>query len=176
MSAIDEDYLRLRRSVEAKLEAQSAQAPQALSREYQSFKKQYLPRHLTLYERACKFAESLGIKPPPEQETLYLRAIETCHLGVTPKGAYGLALLVTLTLLVIGVLVSLVIPKLLSGHMSVYFFLVFTVLALGLYVPVQRLPFTFAEQWRQRASNQMVLCLFYVVTYMRHTSTGDVRN
>jgi hypothetical protein len=32
------------------------------------------------------------------------------------------------------------------------------------------MPFTLAENWRAKASNQMVLSLFYITTYMRHTS------
>ena len=31
-----------------------------------------------------------------------------------------------------------------------------------------------ASQFRMRASNQMVQCIFYVVTYMRHTSNLEL--
>ena len=37
-------------------------------------------------------------------------------------------------------------------------------------IPLQKLPYYLANSWRMKASNQMVLCVFYVVTYMRHTS------
>ncbi len=168
MSVIDEDYQRLRKTVDAKLHQN--QEPQTLTSEYQAFKKQYLPRHLSIYETLCKSAESLNVKPPPEQEAAYAKAIETVHLSVTPKGAYGLALLVSTVLLLLGIIFSLVLPFLLNGEVSIFFFLVFVGAAGGLYIPIQKLPFVFADSWRQKASNQMVLCLFYVVTYMRHTS------
>ena len=41
-------------------------------------------------------------------------------------------------------------------------------------VPLQRLPFYLANNWRMQASNQMVLCTFYIVTYMRHTSNIEL--
>ena len=36
------------------------------------------------------------------------------------------------------------------------------------------MPFYFANNWRMKASNQMVLCIFYIVTYMRHTSNLEL--
>jgi hypothetical protein len=36
--------------------------------------------------------------------------------------------------------------------------------------PLQQMPKYIANSWRMQASNQMVLCIFYIVTYMRHTS------
>ena len=35
---------------------------------------------------------------------------------------------------------------------------------------LRNLPSYIANNWRLKASNQMVLCVFYIVTYMRHTS------
>ncbi len=169
MSAIDEDYVKLRRTIDAQLQAKDKTAPATLSREYQSFKLQYLPPHLSFYESLCKFAETLNVAPPAPRAAEYEHAIETCHLNVTPKGAYSFALLATIGLLFIGIIVS-VLPMLFEGSFSTFFFLVFAIVAISIYSPLQKLPFTFASQWRQEASNQMVLCLFYVVTYMRHTS------
>jgi len=39
--------------------------------------------------------------------------------------------------------------------------------------PLGSLPEYIANSWRLKASNQMVLCIFYVVTYMRHTSNME---
>jgi len=41
---------------------------------------------------------------------------------------------------------------------------------MGLIPVLLKLPDFLANKWRMKASNQMVLCIFYVVTYMRHTS------
>jgi len=54
---------------------------------------------------------------------------------------------------------------------SSIFFLIFSlVVGLIIYVPLGRLPHFLASDWRMKASNQMVLAIFYIVTYMRHTS------
>ena len=47
------------------------------------------------------------------------------------------------------------------------FFLITGVL---LMMPLRQVPEYIANSWRMKASNQMVLCVFYIVTYMRHTS------
>ena len=44
----------------------------------------------------------------------------------------------------------------------------------GSLIPLQRLPYYLANSWRMKASNQMVLCTFYLVTYMRHTSNLEL--
>ncbi len=40
--------------------------------------------------------------------------------------------------------------------------------------PLVKLPDFIANNWRMKASNQMVLCIFYIVTYMRHTSNLEL--
>jgi len=53
---------------------------------------------------------------------------------------------------------------------SIYFVVFFMILAAALIKPFGKLAEFMANNWRLKASNQMVLCTFYVVTYMRHTS------
>jgi hypothetical protein len=53
---------------------------------------------------------------------------------------------------------------------SMFFTAFFMILGLVLVVVLGRMPDFLANNWRMKASNQMVLCIFYVVTYMRHTS------
>ena len=53
---------------------------------------------------------------------------------------------------------------------ALFFMLFFIVTGLTIIFPLQSLPSMLANNWRLKASNQMVLCIFYVVTYMRHTS------
>lgn len=163
-----DEYEQLRKKITAELQGVKTTQPQ--SHEYQAFKKQYLPKHFTLYENACKFAENMNIAPSPADAKKYADAIETCHLNVTPNGVYSLALLVPALFILTGIFVSIVIPFMLGGVTSMFFFLLFIVIAAAVFFPLKNLPFSFAETWRMQASNQMVLCLFYITTYMRHTS------
>ncbi|MGV8169314.1 MAG: hypothetical protein ACP5N3_04630, partial [Candidatus Nanoarchaeia archaeon] len=65
-----------------------------------------------------------------------------------------------------------VIPYVLTNGASAsnFFFIFFGfLLAVILFIPLTKLPFIIANSWRMKASNQMVLSVFYIVTYMRHT-------
>lgn len=141
------------------------------TREYTQFKSEYLPKHMNLYEKMCKIAEGiLSVKPDPKKEEEYLEAIDICHLDVTPVGVVSFAILGPLALMLFGLLVSLVIPILLGGEAQLFFTAFFVMIALILMIPLNKLPQYLANNWRLKASNEMVLCIFYVVTYMRHTS------
>ena len=51
-----------------------------------------------------------------------------------------------------------------------FFFIIFgIILAATMFIPFTKLPMIISNIWRMKASNQMVLSVFYVVTYMRHT-------
>ena len=63
-----------------------------------------------------------------------------------------------------------VLPVLMGGSGNLFLVVFTLVLAAIMMIPLQNIPFTFANTWRMKASNQMVLSVFYMVTYMRHTS------
>lgn len=138
------------------------------TREYMEFKEEYLPKHMSWYEKVCNQAEQLlKIAPDPKRAKMYQESIKISHINITPTGAYSLAIIAPLVFGLFGVLISFAV-----GSM---FFVVFTLLiALILYFPLSKAPMTFANQWRLKASNQMVLCIFYVVTYMRHSSNLEL--
>ena len=135
------------------------------STEYQQFKAEYTPRHLNLYERLCAISEKvLRVTPDKRKIPDYLEAIETSHIDITPGGAVSFSILFPLLFTLVGCAFSYLV-------LDSTFFIVFTVLvAAAVILPLQRLPLIIANNLRLKASNQMVLCIFYVVTYMRHTS------
>jgi len=136
--------------------------------EYLEFKNQYMPRHMNWYEKACQFSEKVfKISPDPKKLDEYKEAIEVCHLNITPEGAVSFAIVGPLILaLILGV------GSLALG--SLFFTMFFLVAAAALIGPLQKYPLYLASSWRMKASNQMVLCVFYVVTYMRHTSNLEL--
>jgi len=144
------------------------------SRQYQEFKKQWMPRNLTIYEKACAFSEKvLRIEPDQKESAKIQEAIDICHLNVTPAGVKSFSFVGPLVLILSVALLSFM-PMLFSASpdpSSAMFFVIFSVVVgLILYVPLGNLPEFFASNWRMKASNQMVLAVFYIVTYMRHTS------
>ena len=134
------------------------------TREYKTFKSEAMPRHLTIYEKACNFCgKLLKIKVKQEKAAQLQESIDICHLNITPSGTIALSYLLPSAILLFGVVFSLLVG-------SLFFVMLFVLFALVLIVILGKLPSFLANNWRMKASNQMVLCIFYVVTYMRHTS------
>jgi len=135
------------------------------SREYNQFKREYMPPHLSYYERLCNLSEKIfKISPDKKKGPLIKESIDICHLNITPAGVISFSFLMPLFVMFFGSLVSYVLFE------SFFFIFIFFGVGMALIVPLQRLPDFLANNWRLKASNQMVLCIFYVVTYMRHSS------
>ncbi|MBS3163297.1 hypothetical protein J4427_01270 [Candidatus Woesearchaeota archaeon] len=96
------------------------------------------------------------------------KAIETAHLQMTPTGATSLATLASV-FVILSALVILAVTYIFS-EVSVFFPLILVILAAVILKPLSNLPIYLSNLWRLRASNQMVLCMLYIVMYMRHTS------
>ncbi|MDP7322854.1 MAG: hypothetical protein QF655_03680 [Candidatus Woesearchaeota archaeon] len=153
-----------KRGIEKELGARTYQ-PNAVSREYMQFKKEAMPRHLTLYEKLCNLSEKiLKIKPNKKKEEAIKGDISIAHLNITPSGVVSLSLLAPILIMLFGSLFSYFIFQ------SLFFVFFFVIIGLSLMAALRNLPSYIANNWRLKASNQMVLCVFYIVTYMRHTS------
>ena len=134
------------------------------SKEYQDFRKDALPAHHTFYEDLCNACEKIvKINPDPKKVDALKENIRISHLDVTPEGIMSVSVLLPFAILLFGILVGFLLLN--SG-----FLMIASVIAAGiLMILLNQLPEFFANNWRLKASNQMVLCIFYVATYMRHT-------
>jgi len=142
---------------------------QLFSREYQVFRQEILPPHMTLYEKACNFSEKLlKLKVKPEKAEKMKNSLEACHLQATPAGVMVLSILFPVIFILFGVMFSLIFLD------SLFFTLFFLIVGVAAMAILQQFPSFMANIWRMKASNQMVLCIFYVVTYMRHTSNLEL--
>lgn len=138
---------------------------QLVSKEYKEFREQYLPRHLTLYEKLCNLSEKiLKIKPDKKREPELLESISISHLNITPSGSESFSILGPLAFSLITSLISFAIFG------SFFFVLFFIIFGVAIMIPLRSYPNFVANQWRLKTSNQMVQSIFYVVTFMRHTS------
>lgn len=161
---------RLGKKPAAKPEQAKPRQPQPiLSSNYLDFKRENLPRHLSLYESLCNRAERLvKLKPDAKKAEELQQYISLCHLESTPTGAMSLAVLAGLLMGVIGGAV---------GFLFVNSLLI-TAYALGMglffFAALMKAPEFLANNFRLAASNQMVQCIFYVATFMRHTSNLEL--
>lgn len=148
---------------------ESSQIRQVSSKEYGEFKEEYMPRHMGMYEKACNFSENvLKVQPDKGKIPEYEEAIRICHLNVTPAGVASFALLGPMVVVLVGSLLGFILFN------SMFFVMFFMICGAIMIVPMQRAPMFLANTWRMKASNQMVLCAFYMVTYMRHTSNLEL--
>jgi len=155
---------------------------QLFSKEYTKFKQEVTSEGATRYESWCNKSEriiKLGVDPKLEPQLK--EAIDTAHLSITPQGATSFAGVVGFSLMIFGIFLALIlnlsfISILLSGgniaNTPTSLFLPILVMVFGLIAMKQiiKVPIYLATRWRLKASNQMVLCILYVIIYMRHTS------
>ncbi|MGV8162786.1 MAG: hypothetical protein ACP5N2_05650 [Candidatus Nanoarchaeia archaeon] len=141
--------------------------------DYENFKKSFMPQNFSLYEKMCNFSEKIiPINPDKENIPKIEEAIRISHLNVTPAGTVSFAALMSVLIILASFLLGYVAPYILTNGetSSNFFFIMFGfVMAIILFFPLTKLPFIISNIWRMKASNQMVLSIFYVVTYMRHT-------
>lgn len=171
------DYLDVKNKYKRKLIEKLGKAPdetkQISSSDYEAFKASFMPKRFSLYEKVCNFGEKiLPIKPDKSKTPKIQEALKTSHLNVTPGGTISFAAVMSIAIVFAFTIFGYFIPLVLSGGATanMYFFIVFGIIvALALFIPMANLPFIIANSWRMKASNQMVLSVFYIVTYMRHT-------
>lgn len=152
--------------------AVTALPPATVTKEYEEFLEELRPGHMGLYEKACNFcAKLMKLKVKKERYAQLREQIDICHLNVTPEGIEAFSLLGPLVYMIPGAFVSFVIFN------SAFFAFFFIFSGALLILPLKNVTKMMADSWRMKASNQMVLCIFYVVTFMRQTSNleGAIR-
>ncbi len=147
----------------------SAGSGQLYSREYNIFRKELLPPHMTAYENLCNFCEKLlKMKVKPEKAAQVQDLINIAHLQTTPAGVLAASIVVPVAFIFVSLIFSLFVLN------SIFFTLFGLAIGISGIFLLQKTPEFMANTWRMKSSNQMVLCIFYVVTYMRHTSNLEL--
>jgi Flp pilus assembly protein TadB len=135
------------------------------SEEYNTFLEESLPSAYDYYEKFCNQAEKLlKIKAPKKKEQEFIKAIDESHINVTPSGIISFSYLVPILMIIFFGMLSYILLE--SLFMLIFFF----ILGITLISPLQKIPSNAGIKMRMRASNQMILAIFYIVTYMKHTS------
>lgn len=147
-------------------------ASKAFSKEYKTFRREALTKTITRYERFCKFAARY-LKLKVKNREKINDAIKTSHLNITPEDAAAFGAFFGFLVMLFGVLVGilLIVPNISKFTLGSLLFPLLIILAGVLAIgPVSKYPLRLASKMRLKASNQMVLCILYVVMYLRHTS------
>lgn len=140
-----------------------------ISREYQQFKQEAMPGHMTLYENLARFSgRFLKIRVDPRRAARLQESLDITHLSITPNDVIALSTLLPVSVMILGSATSLLLLD------SLFFAMFFISAGIAGIFALAKYPEFLANNWRMKASNQMVLCIFYVVTYMRHTSNLEL--
>ncbi len=166
------------------------------SREYLIFRNEALSGAVSWYEKLCKFSTNVVKLMPKKGDVENLkRSADVAHLDVTPLEAASFAGLTAITFILLGLVLGFIIfffatsqgdaANNIAGYSIGFFrgdgtlkpvtgplmlFLLFVILGFVLMKTLGKYPITLARRWRLKAGNQVVLCILYVVMYMRHTS------
>ena len=147
---------------------------QNYSREYVKFKQEMVPE-ITRYERWCKSLGSLiKLNVSKKDEDKIRKQLEIAHLDVEPWQALTLSVLAFLSVFFIGLVISLAVVLIngINAFPFLFFFLTI-ILAMFLFYFFNGYPARLANQWRLKASSQMVPAILYIVVYMRHTANFE---
>ncbi|RLG10193.1 hypothetical protein DRN73_08480 [Candidatus Pacearchaeota archaeon] len=145
------------------------------SKEYVKFKQEMAPQ-LSRYERWCRSLGSIiKLKVSKKDEDRVKKYLEIAHLDIEPWQALTLSVMSFIFVFFIGLLGSVAYMFLkttgegiLSNFPFLFFFLMI-LLSLFLFKFTGDYPMRLANQWRLKASSQMVPAILYTVVYMRHT-------
>ncbi len=141
------------------------------SREYVKFKQEMAP-DLTKYERWCRSLGNLiKLKISKKDEDRIKKELEIAHLDLEPWQVLTLSIMTFLSVFIFGILISVSIT-LIRGNIASFpflFFFLIVIFSLFLFYFVTGYPTRLANNWRLKASSQMVPAILYVVVYMRHT-------
>lgn len=171
--ANEEEIRNLVERYKEKLRQQFELAPVAmprevLTKEYRDFRQELMPARVSLYEKLCKaFGKIIKFGVNPEKASKLQESIDIAHLDLKPSDTVAFSVLFPIVFALVGVILSYAIG-------STFFALLIVFIALVLIPFLSKLPDFIANSWRMKASNQMVLCIFYIVTYMRHTSNLEL--
>jgi len=174
---MDEDIKRILEKYQNKVKenietTEEYELEKGFTREYKIFREEALSVTLTNYEKICSLiGNKISIKPKEDDYKKLQNSIETIHLEITPEQAAGFAVFISLILTIISLILFGLIYVLSNDiENSLLLPMIIILISVLLIKPLTNIPNYIAARWRLKVSNQMVLCILYIVMYMRHTS------
>ena len=157
-----------RKTFETKVTARTVAEVRKYSSNYEQFKRENIPKRLSLYEKACNFSgKILSISPDRKSAGQMQKRIDLAHLDTTPGAVISLGVMFMAAFLLLGVAVWLV-----TGFLIILAAMI--LVGLLAMMAVMKMPEFFSNNWRLQSSNQMVQCIFYMAAFMRHTSNIEL--
>ena len=146
------------RKIENRINSSDTNIKESYSREYLKFKEEMAPE-LTRYEKWCKSLGSLiKLNISDKDKDKIKKDLEIAHINIEPWQAVTLSVMSFVGVFFVGLLISVSVV-LINGSLAsfplLFFFLIF-IFSLFLFYFVNGYPSRLANQWRLKASSQMV--------------------
>jgi hypothetical protein len=171
---IDEILSKYKAKLKGKIDKQyfeDYEPSEDFSREYEVFRKESISRGVSIYEKLCNISEAIiRIKPSKKDYNKLRESIGIAHLRINPEGSMSFSALIIAFLVLLCLLFGFFFYYIDPKSLIPLFFGLLILISLLLFKPLANLPNYLASRWRLRVSNQMVVCILYIVVYMRHTS------
>jgi len=142
-----------------------------VSQEYEIFKEDMMPR-LSSYERWAKSFAFFNLTLSNKDNDKIQKYLDDAHLDLTPGQVATASFMGAFFVFFIGILSFLGLYFFQNGITGPSMILLFLSLITSFFIfyYIYSSPQRLANQWRLRASSQMVPCILYIVVYMKHTS------
>lgn len=131
--------------------------------EYEKFIAEFSERKLTRYEKVCKYSEKiLQISPGVHEYNRLQEAIDFCHLNISPKGSFSLAILAPILFSALSISSSLI-----FGFFSISVAVLTIFFSAAIFFYFYNLPYMISTSFRIKASAEMVLAIIYMSIAMK---------
>ncbi len=167
---VDEILRKYGSKIESQISTSATQGNKKIdySQEYIRFKEEMSPE-ISKFER---WAKSLGgtikLKISEKDAKEAKKHLDIAHLDLEPWQPITLSVMAFLSVLFLGVLISIAV-LLIGGSFPFLFFFLVVIFSFFVFYFVKGYPARLANSWRLKASSQMVPAILYIVVYMRHT-------
>jgi len=159
--------------VESQLRGYQAPTAQKFSQSYERFQKAMIPS-FSRYEKWCKsFGNIFHMKVADKDKKVIDRNIEIAHLNLTASEVVVFAVMVLFFTMFGGILAIAGGWLLIGGSFPIGLTFLVVLISMFLFYYSYKTPQRLAQQWRLKASAQMVPAILYIVIYMKHTSNFE---
>lgn len=157
------------KKLESEIGSYEERDSESLSREYTSFKNEMVAE-VSPYERWAKSLGNLVALKIAEKDRVKIQTqLDEAHLDITASQALMLSV-ISMLLVFFGTILIAVAIYLINGTTQLLFGFLGLLASMFVFYYTYTMPKRLANEWKLKASSQMVPAVLYTVVYMKHTS------
>ncbi len=136
--------------------------------DYDTFRKENLPKAYNFYEKICNLSEkALKIAPDKKTYKKIEKELKEAHIQTTPTGVQSASILIPTILLFIGTPIAIIPNISIIGYGII-------IIGIISYFFLQNVPKIINNQEKAKANDQIIVAIFYIVSFMRFQSNLEL--